>query len=79
MSVAGGRGEEAEAQTETYAQGNPGVEQLSPEHCLVLAPKALGYLILLFRSWSVGLSEVALLGMALGERCAHFGPQLPHV
>lgn len=36
MLVAGGRGKEAEAETEIYAQGNPGVKKLSPEHCLVL-------------------------------------------
>lgn len=45
---------------------------------LLSVPKALGYLILWFRTWSVGLWEVALPGMALGEKCARFGPQLPH-
>lgn len=41
MPVAGGRGKEAEAETEIHAQGNPGVKQLSPEHCLILVLRTL--------------------------------------
>lgn len=43
LSVTGGRGKEAEAETEIYAQGNPGVKKLSPEHCLVLVLGTLYY------------------------------------
>lgn len=72
----------AEAQIQIYAQGNPGVEQLSPEHYLVLVPGILHCqrpLVSTFSFSEAGLWEVALLSMALGEMSALSGLQLPHV